>query len=210
MIIPNGVKDDRGKRAWNATEFCCGISDSRPDDVAYLTGLIEETASQVAIERIFSIGLSNRGFMSYRLACESLPGLSAIVALAGLSYPEQERCASARPVSVLHIHGTDDEVVSIDGGTNPQIGEGSFPGAKELVRRWAERAGCELSAAEDLPRQDLDTKVDGSETRVTRYTSGCHSDLVVEYWEMESSRHVPSLAPDFAERILAWLFDPAG
>ena len=210
LILPNGTKDDEGKRFWNATDFCCGVIDSKPDDVAYLTGLVEETAGRVNIDRVFATGLSNGSFMSYRLACESLPGLTAIVALAGSSYSDPARCASARAVSILHIHGTDDSVNKIEGGTNPDVGEGSYPGVSELVRRWAQRAGCDLSGAENLPSLDIDTKADGDETTVTRYLSGCRDNLAVEYWEMESSPHVPRLAPDFGRRILAWLFDSSG
>ena len=210
LILPNGTKDDEGNRYWNATDFCCGVTDSKPDDVAYLTGLVEEAGGRVNIDQIFAVGLSNGAFMSYRLACESLPGLTAMVALAGLSYPDAVRCASARPVPILHIHGTDDSVVKIEGGTNPDIGEGSYPGARELVRRWAQRAGCDLSGAESLPDLDIDVRADGTETKVTRYRSGCRDNLVVEYWEMESSPHVPRVAPDFGQRILAWLFDSSG
>ena len=210
LILPNGTKDDQGDRFWNATDFCCGVIDSKPDDVAYLTGLVEEAAGRVNIDRVFATGLSNGAFMSYRLACESLPGLTAVVALAGTSFTDPARCASARPISILHVHGTDDDVVKIEGGTNPDIGEGSYPGASELVRRWAQRAGCDLSGAENLPNLDIDARADGDETTVTRYSSGCRDNLVVEYWEMESSPHVPRLAPDFGRRILAWLFDSSG
>ena len=178
--------------------------------MAYLTGLVEEAAERVDIDRTFVAGLSNGAFMSYRLACESLPGLTAIVALAGSSFTDPERCASARPVSVLHIHGTGDDVIKIEGGSNPDLGEGSHPNARELVRRWAERAGCDIAATENLPDLDVDTRADGDETTVTRYRSGCRDNLVVEFWEMESSPHVPRLAPDFGQRILAWMFDSSG
>ncbi len=147
LILPNGTKDDEGKRFWNATDFCCGVIDSKPDDVAYLTGLVEETAGRVDIDRVFATGLSNGSFMSYRLACESLPGLTAIVALAGSSYSDPARCASARAVSILHIHGTDDSVNKIEGGTNPDVGEGSYPGVSELVRRAGPSAPGAISPA---------------------------------------------------------------
>ena len=210
LILPNGTKDDEGDRYWNATDFCCGITDSKPDDVAYLTGLLEEAGVHVNIDRIFSVGLSNGGFMSYRLACESLPGLTAIVALGGTSYSDAAQCASSRPVPILHIHGTDDSVVNIEGGTNPDISDGTYAGARELVRRWAQRAGCDLSSPENPPNLDINSRADGAETSVVRYSSGCRDNLVFEFWEMESSPHVPRLTPNFGQRILAWLFDSSG
>ena len=210
LILPNGMRDEEGKRFWNATDLCCGRSDSKPDDVAYLSGLVEEAGERVSIDRIFAVGLSNGGFMSYRLACESMPGLTAIAVVGGSSFTDPARCASARPVSVLHVHGTGDTVIKFEGGTNPGLGEGSHPAARELNQRWAERAGCDLSLAENLPNLDIDTSAGGDETSVTRYRSGCRDNLVVEFWEMEASPHVPLFADDFGQRILAWLYDSSG
>ena len=206
LVLPNGKLDDMGNRFWNATDFCCGISDTKPDDVVYLTGLVEEAAEHVNIDRVFVAGLSNGGFMSYRLACESLPGLAAIVVVAGSSFSDETRCDSAIPVSVLHVHGTADEVVTFDGGSNPDLGKGNHPAPLDVVHRWARRLDCDLSEAETLPNLDIDRTVDGSETSVTRFKSGCRGGLVVEFWEMDSSSHVPRLADDFGELILGWMF----
>ena len=206
LILPNGTRDAKGNRFWNATEFCCGIADSKPDDAEYLMGLVEEAAEEVNVDRVFVTGMSNGAFMSYRLACESMPGLVGIVAVAGSSYSDEIRCDSARPVSVLHIHGNGDETVRFEGGSNPDIGEGSHPAAGDVIQRWARRAGCDLSASETLSNLDIDAAVSGKETAVTRYRSGCRDDLVVEFWEMESSSHIPKLSEDFGELILDWLF----
>ena len=205
LILPNGTRDDEGRRFWNATDLCCGVTDNKPDDVAYLSGLVEEAGGMVNIDRIFAVGLSNGGFMSYRLACDSMPGLTAIAVLGSSSFTDPERCASARPISVLHMHGTNDTTVAFEGGTIP--GQGSLPAARELNQRWAERAGCDLSLAENLPSLNMDSWAGGDETSITRYRSGCRDNLVVEFWEMESSAHLPRLTGDFGQRILAWLYD---
>ena len=130
LVLANGTRDDLGNRFWNATDFCCGMADTRPDDVAYLTDLVEEAAEYVNIDSVFVTGMSNGGFMSYRLACESLPGLAGIVVVAGSSFSDETRCDSASPVSVLHVHGTADEVVSFEGGFNPDISKGNHPAAR--------------------------------------------------------------------------------
>ena len=210
LLLPNGMRDDQGSRFWNATEVCCGKTESKADDVAYLTGLIEEAARHINIGRVFLAGLSNGGFMSYRLACESLSGLAAIVVLAGSSFSDPARCESARPVSILHLHGTADEVVVIEGGSNPFLGPGRHPAATELVQRWAGRAGCDLSGAESLGSFDVSPTVPGEETTITRYRTGCRDSLIVEYWEMASAPHVPGLPPDFGQRIVTWMFDATG
>ena len=209
LVLSNGKRDNMGNRFWNATNFCCGITDTKPDDVVYVTGLVEEAAEHVNIDRVFVAGVSNGGFMSYRLACESLPGLAGIVVVSGSSFSDETRCDSANPVSVLHVHGTVDEVIRFEGGSNPDIGGGRHPAPRDVVHRWARRAGCDLSEAETLSTLDIDRAVDGSETSVTRFKSGCREGLVVELLEMDSSSHVPRLADDFGELILGWLFGEA-
>ena len=206
LVLADGTQDDLGNRFWNATNFCCGIADTKPDDVVYLTGLVEEAAEHVNIDSVFVTGMSNGGFMAYRLACEGINGLAGVVVVAGSSFSDETRCDSASPVSVLHVHGTADEVISFEGGSNPDIGWGNHPAARDVVHRWARRAGCDLPEAETLPKLDVDRAVDGGETSVTRYQSGCQDGLVVEFWEMDSSSHVPRLADDFGELILGWMF----
>ena len=53
--------------------------------------------------------------MAYHMACKGLPGLRAVASLAGTSYVEESSCDGAPPVSVLHIHGTEDSVIRFDG-----------------------------------------------------------------------------------------------
>ena len=76
LIMANGTRDPDGNRFWNATDFCCDLHNTQVNDVQYLSGLLEEAATHIAVERIFALGHSNGGFMSYRLACEGIPGLS--------------------------------------------------------------------------------------------------------------------------------------
>ena len=92
------------------------IKDNKPDDAGYLRALVEAATEYMNVERVFVVGMSNGAFMSYRLACEGMPGLAGIVAVAGSSFEDPERCGSARPISLLHVHGTEDDVVQISGG----------------------------------------------------------------------------------------------
>ena len=59
--------------------------------------------------RVFATGLSNGGYLSYRLACEAADLFTAIAPGAGgISGIE---CRPGRPISVLDIHGTSDRFV---------------------------------------------------------------------------------------------------
>lgn len=204
LLLPDGQRDDENNRFWNATDFCCGKTDAKPDDAAYLTGLTEEAAQFASIERILAIGYSNGGFMAYRLACDNMPGLQGIASIAGSSFSDPSRCDSANPVSVLHIHGDHDQVVKVEGGSNPDIGPGEYPAASDVVHRWAERGNCRLTP-EDLSFINIDISLDGKETLVTAY-HGCQDHLTMHLWSIQGGAHSPFFTLHFVSWVLDWLF----
>ena len=64
--------------------------------------------------------------MSYRLACElsdRIVGIGVVAGTLGI-----DDCAPTQPVSVMHIHGTADQNLPIDGGVGPKSVAGvDFP-----------------------------------------------------------------------------------
>ena len=205
LILADGTPDDDGNRFWSATGLCCGITETKPDDVAYLSGIVEEAKAFATIDRTYVMGYSNGGFMSYRLACEGLPGLAGITSVAGSSFEDPARCDSATPVSVLQIHGAEDDVIKMDGGENSDLGPGRHPAASELVDRWARRAGCDVPA-ESLPAIGVSRFGSGTETTVTRYRDGCTDGVTVEFWTVAGTGHFIVTRDDFMDRVLDWLF----
>ena len=121
LLMPSGSRDADGNRFWNATDFCCDFDDSDVDDVEYLGWLLAEASQQVAVGPVYVVGHSNGGFMSFRLACEGLPGLVGIVSLAGTTFADESRCADASRVSILQIHGDADDVILYDGMSIPGL-----------------------------------------------------------------------------------------
>lgn len=204
LLLPDGQRDDENNRFWNATDFCCGKTDAKPDDVAYLTGLAEEAAQFVSIERILAIGYSNGGFMAYRLACDNMPGLQGIAPIAGSSFSDPSRCDSANPVSVLHVHGDDDQIVKIEGGANPDIGPGQYPAAEDVVLRWVERGNC-YPTPEARNFINIDIELDEKETFATAYY-GCQDHLTIHSWVIHGGTHSPFFAHHFINWVLDWLF----
>ncbi len=204
LIVPDGTENPAGDRFWNATPQCCDFYGQKIDDVEYLSGLIAQARNHAAFDRLYLIGYSNGGYMSYRLACEGLPGLTALVSLAGSSFIESDTCLNPAPVSVLQIHGDRDLLVSYESKLSQP------PGAADLVLRWAERAGCDTDAVVELDPIDLDGLVSGAETTVQRIREGCVDGITVELWTMEGVGHVPRLTSAvFAERVLGWLLNDA-
>ena len=206
VILPNGTRNPDGATFWNATDYCCDFYGSGVDDVAYLTSLVDEAAKYIVPDGVYLVGLSNGGFMSHRMACESMPGLRGIASVAGTVFDDPEACEGARPLSVLHIHGTGDDVIRYGGGS--RAGGVRYPGARETVDRWAARAGCDLDAAEALSRLDIDQQLAGAETTRLRYSAGCADGIRVELWTVQAGPHVPAFDPDdIGRRLIAWFLE---
>ncbi len=127
-VLPNGTFDLFGFRFWN----CFVAPGTGVDDVAFLSALIDTIAAAYTIDmnRIYSTGMSNGGFMSYALACELSERIAAVASVTGtidknrLSY-----CAPVHQVPVMHIHGTEDDVVPY--GENP-----SFFSVDSVIGYW--------------------------------------------------------------------------
>ena len=204
LITPQGTTDSRGNAFWNATDGCCNFEGSDVDDSAWLRGLVAEAREILDVSGVYVTGYSNGGFMAYRLACDGLDGLVAIASLAGSSFGDVERCADAAPIAVLQIHGTDDLDIPYAGTLEYA---GGYPGAVELTERWAERAGCDATAVEELAGIDLDAQIDGAETKVQRIREGCSEGITVELWTIEGADHYPFFSDDWPDRLLTWLFN---
>ena len=204
LIIPLGTTDARGNNFWNATDACCNFDGSDVDDYGWLSGLVAEAREIIEVSGVFAVGYSNGGFMAYRLACDGLDGLVAIASVAGSSFGDPDRCASAAPVSVLQVHGTNDVNIPFAGTLESA---GGYPGAKALIQRWGERADCDVELVEQLPNLDLEGTIVGPETTVRRIREGCADDIVIELWTIEKGDHFPMLQDNWPDYLLSWLFD---
>ena len=209
VILPEGSKNPNGQRFWNATDYCCDFWNTEPDDVGYLNSLYEEAADYVTRAGVYLVGHSNGGFMAYRMACESMPGLRGIVSLAGTTFDDPNRCEGANPVPVLHLHGTSDGTIWYGGGfRRAAAGDFHYPGAAQTVERLAARAGCDVDAAQDLEPIDLELNIPDAETQPSRYEAGCGNGIDLELWTIEGGSHIPSFdSNDLGRRLISWLFN---
>ena len=202
VLLPNGTAEASGKQFWDATTACCNFTGTGVDDVGYLRGLIDEAVAKRPIDpkRVYVLGHSNGGFMAYRLACEIADKVTAIAVLAGSDLPRAGQCTPSRPVSVLHLHGTADPLVAYAGGRFTD----TFPGALEVMARWAARDGCAPTPTAG-PTLDLDGGLPGAETKVTTY-DGCDAGIDVQLDSIVGGVHSPDLIhAAVGTDVLDWL-----
>ena len=203
LVVPDGTMDAGGRRFWNAQPGCCDFGHTNVDDVAYLTGIIDQAEAVLPIDRtrIYFFGHSNGAFMSYRMACEIGDRIAGIGILAGGDFVSPTACVPPRPVSVFHIHGTADDTVTYE--TALTI-DPVHAGAVESTQRWATIAGCDLGMATTEGPFEFDAAVPGPETTATNYVAGC-SGALVTLLTMAGSGHIPTLPQSSTERAVDWL-----
>jgi polyhydroxybutyrate depolymerase len=209
-VAPDGTVDADGNRFWNATDACCDFHRRGVDDVTYLTGVITDVQSQLAIDpaRIALFGWSNGAFMSYRMACERADRIAAIVTLAGAASADPGDCTPSEPVSIVHIHGTADDTIEFDGGTVFGERDRPYPGARETAQSWAAHDGCDETPTSVDRKLDLEATLtadgDSAETSVEEW-AGCDAGSSVQLWTIPNGRHDPSITSAFADSVMQFL-----
>lgn len=200
MIAPDGTPNSQGRQFWNADPVCCDFENQGPDDVAYIGGLIDDIVESWPVDKnaIYLVGHSNGGFMSYRMACERSDVIAAIAPLAGLASSTATSCNPARPVNVLHMHGTADATVPYTAGGS---GIGTV-GAEGSVTQWSGKNGCG-AARTDGATIDIDNAVPGAETQSSK-VNDCPANGEIELWRMDGSGHIPVFGPAFAPALMQW------
>ncbi len=114
LVHPEGTLLN-GEQHWNVGNFTTG---STVDDVGFTEALIDQLANLYAInlDRVYSTGMSNGGFMSFLLACQLSEKIAAIASVTGSMTPyTYDACSTQHPTPILQIHGTSDSVVPYDG-----------------------------------------------------------------------------------------------
>lgn len=172
VVYPQGLQ-----KRWNDGRVFEGSTDS--DDVAFINGLIDYLIDTQPVDpqRIYVTGISNGGFMSFRLGCQlsqRIAGFAAVTAM--LSEALAPNCAPQRPLKFLLINGTADPLLPYDGGTvtlpPDNTPRGEVRSTAESLAFWAAHNGC---APEPLYAGLPDSNPrDGSRVEITTY-AGCEA-----------------------------------
>lgn len=204
LVSPDGDKEAGGdeNRFWNASSACCDFYQSDVDDSAYILNIIKEVKADFNVDpnRVYLIGHSNGGFMSYRAAYDHSETIAAVASLAGASHADM-RTAPENPVHILQIHGTSDDTIAYEGAA---IGGNAYPSAEATVSQWAEYNGCEAQANERELR-DLVANLEGHESSVKVFNKGCKAGGSSELWTIADGPHVPAFSDTFAAQVVEWL-----
>ncbi len=167
VVLPQALDQGIGPM-WNA-----GLASSDIDDSGFLMALLDSLTVQFQLDTdsVFFAGMSMGGFMTHRMAIEHGDRIDACVAVSGLITSVDAAQTPVAPVRMLHIHGTNDNVVGYN-GYSTAFGLTLGLGVDAILDYWQNANGCSGEPAIDtLP----DLKDDG--LRFIRYTYNCGTDL---------------------------------
>ncbi|QDT55524.1 Oxidized polyvinyl alcohol hydrolase precursor [Caulifigura coniformis] len=175
-VYPNGTGSDPFLY-WNAGQRSSQIVRENPDDVKFIRLLLDDLGAVLNVDqkRVFAAGMSNGGMMCYRLAAELSDRIAAIAPVAGTMAIPTAR--PGRPVSVLHFHGTADNVVQYNGRNSGALQP--LKSVSDSIEYWRIVNGCAAKpVVSDLPDRD---RSDGTTVRRTQYPPGNDAAEVVLY-----------------------------
>lgn len=175
------------------------------DDVGFIEKLIDYSIDSFRVDpsRIFVAGMSNGGFMSYRLACELSKKINGIAAVsASLALDQLVNCSSDTTVSLMIINGTQDPVMPYEGGEMivKEYSLGSVLSTEETINFWLRENKCkEKSTKKDVSNTNL-----FDETRSERFIySNCKNKIKVELITVTNGGHTwPGGRQYMAEKIV--------
>jgi polyhydroxybutyrate depolymerase len=154
------------------------------DDVAFLNQMLDQLALKFSVDtrRIYSAGIADGGFMAQRAGCTMADRVAAI-AVVSATLPKTMICLPSRPVPVLFIDGTDDPVISYNGGTY-KPGRFHLLSAEDSAKTWAKFDRCAEKPAQDkLPPAE---KEKGAKETKTLTYSGCHDNAQVSLYTVKN------------------------
>ena len=108
---------------WNAAGTSEFLS-----DVSFIENAIDYMVANYSFidsDRIYAAGMSNGGFMAYRLACDSADKIAAFASVTGHMWliDDESDCINQNEMPIMQIHGTLDEVVPYYEGGNSVWGD---------------------------------------------------------------------------------------
>ena len=147
------------------------------DDIGFTNAVLDdvERSTKVDAKRVFATGMSMGAIMAYRAASEISDRIAAIAPIAGSM--GTETCDPKRPVSILHIHGTEDPAAPYQGGKGKLDTTGTiYLSVDHAIKAWTKADGCN-----PVPETDIlpDTTQDGTTATRQIYAGGKEGSEVV-------------------------------
>jgi polyhydroxybutyrate depolymerase len=171
-VYPQGLSVGAGKPFWASS----GRVELGIDELRFTTDLLDHLQARFCVDpaRVAAAGFSSGGGVTARIACELAGRVAAVATVAAGLFTEPAGCRPSRPVSVLSMHGTADEVLAYSGQPASVASPLPLPDLPTWLAEWATRDGCPGD-----PAVFLDT----AEVTGVRWT-GCRDGTEVVHYRL--------------------------
>jgi polyhydroxybutyrate depolymerase len=185
-----------------------GMGGRQGDDVDFVRALVEREGQVRPVDpaRTFVCGHSSGAMMSYRLAAEAsdlFPAVGIVAGSAGFRLPNGQTgvvAQPARPVSIIHFHGTEDRLVPYTGGN--RHGPGGFMAVSDSIGLWVAANGCDPTPRRETVgaarRETYPGGRDGTDVTLWTIDGGGHE------WPKVGNPLAPSAGVSATEQIWAY------
>jgi polyhydroxybutyrate depolymerase len=164
---------------WPSGDTTADVRADVASNIHFIDTLIHTLAHLPGLDgrRIYAAGLSNGAIMTYTLGCALAGELAGIAPVAG-EMPDST-CAPSRPLPVLVIHGTADDVIPYENHGQRQSGETiTYRSDPEAVAFWVRRDGCA-----SIPRTTTHGHI------VRESFTGCANGTAVVFYTVKGGTH---------------------
>lgn len=170
IIAPDGTKQ-RGVRPWN-DGYAAITSNPKVDDIGFINAIIDHAIAEddVDPDRVYVMGVSKGGMLTYRIAAELAPRLAGFCTVLASMPVAATYAMPAIPLSALLVASTADPFIPYGGGKFPYTLWFSAP---MLAIESSTAIWRELASLPDTPEVAAvaDNATD-ARTRAIRYTWG--------------------------------------
>jgi len=152
VLYPEGIGILGYLQHWNAGHCCGKAANERIDDVGYLVEAIEDVCMRLTVDRsrVYMVGFSNGGMMTYRFAAEHPDKLAAAAAIAASIGGRSNAAAPLwriqkpdKKLPIFIMHGLNDDDIPFSGGRSMvRKGDRSYLSVRDSVQFWIDANGC--------------------------------------------------------------------
>jgi len=191
VLYPNGIGIMGFLQHWNAGHCCGKAAADNWDDVGFVAATIQDSSARIKIDpdRIYMVGFSNGGMLTYRFAAERGDILAAAAPMAASiggkpshDTPEWHIPKPKVPIPLIVFHGADDDDVPVEGGISRyRKNTRSYWSVERSMDFWASANGCTTRAADQNIRDGF--------VQVTSWT-GCGDGNEIVLYLLKGWGHI--------------------
>nr|WP_251363669.1 alpha/beta hydrolase-fold protein [Epibacterium ulvae] len=133
LIATKSAKDD-----WSIPGAPSSVTDPDVDELAYYDTVLADVTAKFPVDpdQLMLTGFSAGAMMVWNLACHRSEKFAGFVPMSGTFWQPEPLTCDTPPANVIHIHGTTDKIVPLEGRKVLDTHQGSVSDVLEMYGRY--------------------------------------------------------------------------